>query len=83
MKEIRIAFHGELIVIENPETHLHPKGQANLAKLIALVAEQGVQIIIETHSDHIINGLRVATKQKFIKPNNSKVLFFGVAVKAK
>ncbi|TYA08286.1 DUF3696 domain-containing protein [Vibrio cholerae] len=71
-----MADVGDTIVIENPETHLHPKGQANLAKLIALVAEQGVQIIIETHSDHIINGLRVATKQKIIKPTNSKVYFF-------
>jgi len=54
---------GELIIIENPESHIHPRGQAELGKLIAKVAQNDVQIIIETHSDHIINGIRVAIKE--------------------
>jgi len=52
-----------LILIENPEAHLHPKGQSELAKLLALAAQSGVQIIIETHSEHIINGVLVACKK--------------------
>lgn len=52
-----------LILIENPEAHLHPRGQAELAKLIALAAQNGVQIILETHSEHIINGVLVACKK--------------------
>lgn len=52
-----------LILIENPEAHLHPRGQAELAKLLALAAQSGVQIIIETHSEHIINGVLVACKK--------------------
>lgn len=52
-----------LILIENPEAHLHPRGQAELAKLIALAAQSGVQIILETHSEHIINGVLVACKR--------------------
>lgn len=71
-----MATPGETIIIENPEAHLHPKGQANLAKLISLVAGNGVQVIIETHSDHILNGIRVATKEGIIKPEHSKVFFF-------
>ena len=51
-----------LTIIENPEAHLHPRGQAELAKLISLCANVGSQIIIETHSDHIFDGLRVACK---------------------
>ncbi len=51
-----------LLLIENPEIHLHPQGQAALAQLIARTAQTGVQIIIETHSDHIINGVLRATK---------------------
>jgi len=54
---------GELIIIENPESHIHPRGQAELGKLIALVAQNDVQLVIETHSDHIINGIRVAIKE--------------------
>lgn len=57
------AKPGSLIIIENPEIHLHPHGQSELAKLIARTAQTGVQIIIETHSDHIINGILVSTKQ--------------------
>lgn len=57
------ATTNSLIIIENPEIHLHPYGQSELAKLIARTAQTGVQIIVETHSDHIINGILVATKQ--------------------
>lgn len=56
------AKPGDLIIIENPESHIHPRGQAELGKLITMVSENNVQIIIETHSDHIINGIRVAIK---------------------
>ena len=54
---------GSLLLIENPEAHLHAKGQAKLAELLALAAQSGVQIIIETHSEHIINGILVACKK--------------------
>lgn len=53
----------ELIIIENPESHIHPRGQAELGKLISLAALNNIQIIIETHSDHILNGIRVAAKE--------------------
>lgn len=52
-----------LIMIENPESHLHPRSQSKLAELIALAAQNGVQIFLETHSDHIINGTLVAIKK--------------------
>jgi len=53
----------KIIIIENPEAHIHPKGQAQLGKLIAIAAQSNAQIFIETHSDHIINGIRVAVKE--------------------
>lgn len=57
-----------LILIENPEAHLHPKGQAVLMDLISLAAKNGVQIVIETHSDHIINGaLRNVSRNRLPK----------------
>ncbi|MDR2844325.1 MAG: DUF3696 domain-containing protein [Candidatus Symbiothrix sp.] len=52
-----------ILFIENPEAHLHPRGQAKLAELICLAAQAGVQIVIETHSDHIINGILVQCKK--------------------
>ncbi len=67
---------GDLLIIENPESHLHPAGQSKIAELCAIAAHNGVQIIIESHSDHLLNGLRVATKDKIIKPEESKIYYF-------
>lgn len=55
---------GGLVIIENPEAHLHPRGQSYLGRLIALTAQAGVQVIVETHSDHLLNGIRVITRLK-------------------
>lgn len=70
----------ELIIIENPESHIHPKGQAELGKLIARVAQNNVQIIIETHSDHILNGIRVAIKEATIDKNKVIAFYFKKVV---
>lgn len=65
-----------LIIIENPESHIHPRGQAELGKLIGLAAESGAQIFIETHSDHILNGIRVAVKKGLIQKENVGIFYF-------
>lgn len=57
------ARPGQLIIIENPEAHVHPRGQAELGKLIGLLAMNDVQLFVETHSDHVLNGIRVACKE--------------------
>ncbi|HUM50623.1 MAG TPA: DUF3696 domain-containing protein [Chitinophagales bacterium] len=67
---------GELIIIENPESHIHPRGQAELGKLITLVAENDVQIIIETHSDHILNGIRVGVKESPVMKDRTALFYF-------
>ncbi|HRG77246.1 MAG TPA: DUF3696 domain-containing protein [Leptospiraceae bacterium] len=56
---------GGTVIIENPESHLHPKGQSKMAELIARCAASGVQVFVETHSDHIINGIMVATYEHY------------------
>ncbi len=58
------AVPGSLILIENPEAHIHPRAQAELMKLIMRAVKAGIQIIIETHSDHIMNGALVAIAEK-------------------
>jgi len=70
------ADENRMIIIENPEAHLHPRGQAEMGKLISLAASTGAQIIIETHSDHIINGIRVATKNQNVNHQNVRLFFF-------
>ncbi|MBK7003129.1 MAG: DUF3696 domain-containing protein [Rhodoferax sp.] len=58
---------GALLLLENPEAHLHPRGQAAMGTLLAKCAGDGVQILVETHSDHILNGIRLAVKHNTIK----------------
>lgn len=57
------ARENSLLLIENPEAHLHAYGQAKLAQLLTLAAQAGVQILLETHSDHIVNGTLVSIKR--------------------
>ncbi len=53
---------GGVMIIENPEVHLHPRAQSELIKILCELSKCDVQVIIETHSDHIINGVRVFAK---------------------
>ena len=69
------------MLIENPEAHIHPYGISKLAELICIAAEAGIQIIIESHSDHIINGILVQSKrfetskgEKGINKENLKII---------
>jgi predicted ATPase len=71
-----LAKKGQTIVIDSPEAHLHPLGQSKIGMFLATIAESGVQVLIETHSDHILNGVRIAAKQSFIQPENMLVHFF-------
>jgi len=70
------AKPGDILIIENPESHIHPKGQTQLARLLSLAAANGVQVFIETHSDHIIYGTRIAVKDKVITKENAKIYYF-------
>jgi predicted ATPase len=70
------AEPGKIIVIENPESHIHPRGQAKLGKLISLAAQVGAQLFVETHSDHILNGIRVSVKEENIERANVNIMYF-------
>lgn len=71
------AKKGDVIIIENPESHLHPSGQVEVARLCAKASEAGVQIIVETHSDHFLNGVRVAIKERILNNENALVYYFS------
>ena len=62
-----------LLIVENPEAHLHPFSQSRMGAFLAIIAATGRQIFIETHSDHVINGIRLAVKYGGISENNVKI----------
>lgn len=68
---------GKIIIIENPESHIHPRGQVELGKLISLAAQNGAQLFIETHSDHILNGIRVSVKGDTIDKSKVNIMYFN------
>jgi len=70
------AKKGDILILENPEAHLHPRGQSQIAKLISIACANSVQCFIETHSDHIINGVRMSVKNETISNQNIKIFFF-------
>ncbi len=70
------ARPGSLILLENPEAHLHPQGQTSLAYLAAAACAAGAQLIVETHSDHVLNGLRISVKNGRIAAASTAVHFF-------
>ncbi len=55
-----IAKKGSMYIVENPEAHLHPFGQSQIGKFLAAMARAGLQVVVETHSEHVINGIRIA-----------------------
>ena len=67
---------GTLCLIENPEAHLHPGGQTKLGELSARAASIGVQVFAETHSDHFIDGVRIAVRDGLIVPKDTAFHYF-------
>lgn len=74
-----LFFDGDkdsVLLLENPEAHLHPAAQTEFGKLIAASASLGKQVILETHSDHIIDGIRIAVKESKLLPDDVKLYYF-------
>jgi len=65
-----------LVMIENPEAHLHPGGQTSLAELAAKATAGGSQVILETHSDHILDGVRLAVREGILSPDQVVINYF-------
>lgn len=55
-----LADDGSWLVIENPEAHLHAKAQSNMGYFLGIMASAGLRVVVETHSEHIVNGVRRA-----------------------
>lgn len=68
-------IENSVLIVENPEAHLHPLSQSRLGKFLALIAVNGVQVILETHSEHIVDGCRIQTAKER-QCENMKILFF-------
>lgn len=67
---------GDTLIIENPEIHIHPSGQTEFVKFIAFLVKNGIQVIMETHSDHIYNGVRKSIYLDWLEHDAVSIYFF-------
>lgn len=72
-----IARKNSYMIVENPEAHLHPSAQSAIGKFLAMVANAGVKLIVETHSDHVLNGVQIAAAKNYIKHDEIVINFFS------
>lgn len=71
-----LAKSEQILIIDSPEAHLHPRGQSQMGRFLAHMAQAGVQVIVETHSDHLLNGVRLAVMEQTISHENVAIHFF-------
>ncbi|MGB2558249.1 AAA family ATPase [Cellulosimicrobium cellulans] len=50
---------GGTLIVDSPEAHLHPRAQSMIGRFLSIIASDGVQVFVETHSDHVLNGIRL------------------------
>lgn len=67
---------GDTLIVENPEIHLHPGAQSRLMEFMAFLCDRGLQVILETHSDHIYNGMRKCIKRNMLCREKIAVYYF-------
>ena len=65
-----MAKKGDIILIENPEVQLHPKSQALLGVFLTHIASCGIQLIVETHCEHLINRIAYQVYDEKFSSNN-------------
>lgn len=71
-----MCSHQSMLIVENPEAHLHPASQSEMGQFLARAATAGIQVIIESHSDHILNGIRLAVKRQLLQAEEVSIQYF-------
>ena len=72
-----VAESGQLVYLEQPELHLHPRAQYALAKILAETAKRGVKLVIETHSALLLRMVQTLVAQRDLNPNLVKLHWFS------
>ena len=73
---LRVAEEGRLVYLEEPEIHLHPRAQTNLAEILAGAANRGVRVVAETHSSLLLTAIQTLVAKGELSPNLVKLHWF-------
>ena len=73
-----LAEKDSVLIVENPEAHLHPSAQSRILEfLVQQALDKDLQLIIETHSDHVVNGLRISMKKGVLQSEDGIIQHFS------
>jgi len=64
------------VYVEQPETHLHPNAQRQIARLVVRAASHGVRVVVETHSSLFLLGLQTAVAEGLLNPEDLALYWF-------
>ena len=73
-----IAKKWSYFLVENPEAHLHPAAQTQMGKFLAMLAERGLRIVVETHSDHLLDGIQLYLAEHEKLRKDVAIYYFGI-----
>ena len=71
-----VARQGQLVYLEQPELHLHPRAQHALATILASAAKRGVKVVVETHSALLLRSLQTLVAKGNLNPGLVKLYWF-------
>lgn len=72
-----VSRPGDLVIVETPEAHLHPGAQHRVARLFVELAKRNRQVIVETHSEHVVAAGCLAVKETQLEPADLALSFFS------
>jgi predicted ATPase len=77
---VLVALHAakprQLVYVEQPETHLHPRAQFALAQVLATAAQRGVRVVVETHSSILLLGVQTLVAKGTLEADKVKLHWF-------
>jgi hypothetical protein len=73
---LRVAEAEQMVYVEEPETHLHPRAQTRMAKVLADAAKRGVRVIVETHSELLLRAAQTLIAKQQLDPNLVRLHWF-------
>jgi len=75
-RRARIRRRAFTFLLQQPEVHLHPRGQAELASFFVKSVGRGHQFLVETHSDYIVDRIRISVRRGQISSDDVSILYF-------
>jgi hypothetical protein len=70
------AGGSEVFLLQQPEVHLHPRAQAEMGSFFARQASKSRRFVIETHSDHLVDRIRMEVREGKLRPDDVSLLYF-------